>query len=305
MDLIKLSRISFKHLSALHVMLSTHSVTKTAQLLCVSPSSISKTLSQLRRLLDDELFYRDGTRLIPTPFAIKIGPTIHGILNSINGLVEQGAFEPLNYSGRFRLSMRESTFEIFAHIISELVSIEAPNASLQIHAKEQLGLAGLLSGELDFMVLPHDKSQPPTHDKQLVWQTVLDDQMICLMRPSHPLANQQLTISDYLSFKHINIFDNELNQPYFEHILKQQHQPRTIAMAVADFGSAALMCHQSDLLFTCSKRWAKVAMQAQGLVSKALPFDYGNVVYSVVWHQPSLNDQAMKWLQQRLLSLTK
>ena len=48
MDLVKLSRISMKHLITLHVMLDTLSVTAAAERLCLSPSSVSKTLSQLR-----------------------------------------------------------------------------------------------------------------------------------------------------------------------------------------------------------------------------------------------------------------
>lgn len=56
MDYIHLSRFSLKHLTALHVMLNTRSVTQTAARLCVSPSSISKILAQLRELLNDDLF---------------------------------------------------------------------------------------------------------------------------------------------------------------------------------------------------------------------------------------------------------
>lgn len=48
MDYLHLSRVSLKHLTVLHVMLNTHSVTQTAEQLYVTPSSVSKTLSQLR-----------------------------------------------------------------------------------------------------------------------------------------------------------------------------------------------------------------------------------------------------------------
>ncbi|GAL17523.1 LysR-family transcriptional regulator VCA0830 [Vibrio maritimus] len=63
-----------------------------------------------------------------------------------------------------------------------------------------------------------------------------------------------------------------------------------------DFGAAAVMCHQSELLFTCSKHWADVARQAKGLTVKTLPFEYGKVAYSVVWNRASINDPAVQWL---------
>jgi DNA-binding transcriptional LysR family regulator len=296
MDLIQLSRINFKHLTVLHVMLSTHSVTQSAEILCMSPSSVSKNLSQLRNLLNDELFYRDGAQLIPSPFALKVGPTLHLIINNMNGLLNQAGFEPQEFTGKFSLSMRESTFEIFAPAISNILAQHAPNAQVEVHSKEQFGFDALLSGQVDVIVLPHDKSQPPSNEKRLVWETVIEDEMICVMRSNHPLSKQTLTIDNYLAYKHIAIFDKELNQPYFEQLLKQQHQARNTVISVADFGSAATICLQSEFLFTCSKKWFEVAKQAQGLISKPLPFDYGQVVYSMVFNKLAPNEQALSWL---------
>ncbi|MEZ9866316.1 LysR family transcriptional regulator [Vibrio sp. 10N.261.51.A4] len=296
MDYLHLSRVSLKHLTALHIMLNTHSVTQTSEQLCVSPSSVSKTLSQLRDILNDELFYRDGTKLIPTPFALKIAPTVHAILSSMNGLLHQKSFTPQEYQGSFSLSMRESTFEVFASKISKITTELAPSAKLNIYSKQQLGFDALLSGKVNLILLPHDISQPPTDNKELVWETILPDEMVCLMGAHHPLAQQELTVEGYLDYKHIGILDNELSQPYFEQNLVQCHQPREMAISVADFGSAAVLCHHTPFLFTCSKQWAEHAKQAQGLVSKPLPFDYGKVAYSLVWNKPNMNDQAIKWL---------
>ncbi|WP_108650863.1 LysR family transcriptional regulator [Dongshaea marina] len=300
MDYSQLSRISLKHLTTLHLMLSTHSVTKTAEQLFLSPSTVSKTLNQLRDLLKDELFYRDGSRLIPTPFALKAGQSIHPILSSMNGLLHQQAFDPISYTGVFRLSMRESTFEIFAPLIGEIISSRAPHARMMIYGKDQFGIEALVSGQTDFVLLPHDLSQPPTRHQDLIWESIIDDEMVCLMSADHPLAASPLTIEAYLEYSHIGILDKELQQPYFEQILAQQYQPRQTVLSVADFGQAALLCQHSELLFTCSKLWAMKAQQARGLMVKELPFDYGKVAYSLVWNKPMLNDQAMKWFYEQL-----
>lgn len=302
MDFIALSRISLKHLTVLHMMLSTHSVTGTAQALCVTPSSISKTLSQLRTQLKDELFYRDGALLVPTPFALNIAPQIHTILSSMNGILHQGEFKPETFNGTISLSMRESTFELFADKISQISTSLSGANQLKIYAKEQMNFDALIRGQVDFMILPHDLSQPPTRSRDLVWQQLAKDEMVCLMNPDHPLVNQELTIDSYLAFKHIGIQDKDLSEPYFEQNLKQQYGERKVAISVADFGSAAVMSHQSDYLLTSSKMWAEKAFQARGLIQKSLPFEYGKVGYSLVWNQASLNDPALLWLHQQLLS---
>lgn len=300
MDYIHLSRFSLKHLTALHVMLSTRSVTQTAARLCVSPSSISKILAQLRELLDDDLFYRDSNQLIPTPYALQMGPTVHSILSSMNGLLHQADFDPKLYNGHYRLAMRESTLELFAKQITDIIGECSPNLTLTIHSKEYYGLEALQRGVIDFMILPHDVSQAPTHAQDLVWHLIADDEMVCLMNPAHPLVEKSLTTEDYLSYKHISILDNELSEPYFEKNLAQRYTSRQVSVTTADFGSAAMMCRHTDLLLTCSKKWADRAHQAQGLIHKPLPFDYGTVAYSLVWNKPSMNDQAMKWLCHRL-----
>ncbi|OXX54309.1 LysR family transcriptional regulator [Vibrio sp. V12_P9A6T4] len=300
MDYIHLSRISLKHLTALHVMLSTRSVTQTAAQLCISPSSISKNLSQLRILLEDELFYRDGTHLIPTPFALQMGPTVHSILSSMNGLLHHSNFEPQHYQGKYRLAMRESAFELFAPILTNVIKNHAPQASFTIYSKDHYGFDALQSGLIDFVILPHDISQPPTRDKELVWEVITHDEMVCLMRSDHALANEVLTTEHYLAQSHIGIMDKELAEPFFEQNLAQSHRARHVPVVVADFGAAAILCKHTDSLFTCSKRWAEQAMQAKGLLIKPLPFNYGKVAYSLVWNKPSMNDQALKWLCDQL-----
>ncbi|MEC4728634.1 LysR family transcriptional regulator [Shewanella sp. D64] len=305
MDLAKLSRISMKHLITLHVMLDTLSVTASAERLCFSPSSVSKTLSQLRLSLNDELFYRHGNKLVATALARHLGPSVHQIINDMNQIITQEAFNPARYEGRFSLAMRESTFELLAVKLSAHVLSLAPNIRLDICAKDSIGFDGLVKGALDFIILPHDLSQPPIARSELVWETLINDEMICLMNPRHPLAQQsQISIDDYLSYSHIGISDTDLNTPFFEMQLAQQARNRAVPISVADFGCAALMCHHSELLFTCSRRWAETAFQAQGLVTKALPLDYGEVAYSLVWHRQSMNDPALRWLHEQITAFT-
>ncbi|EGQ8442914.1 LysR family transcriptional regulator [Vibrio cholerae] len=300
MDYIHLSRFSLKHLTALHVMLNTRSVTQTAARLCVSPSSISKILAQLRELLNDDLFYRDGNQLIPTPYVQQMGPTVHHVLSSMNGLLHCTEFDPQAYQGHYRLAMRESTFELFAPKVTAILAACSSELSMTIHSKEHYGFEALQSGLIDCILLPHDISQPPTFAQDLVWQVIESDELVCLMSADHPLAHTELSVDAYLAYKHIGILDNELNEPYFEKYLTQQHETRRIAVATPDFGAAAILCRQTHLLLTCSKRWADHAMQAQGLVQKALPFEYGKVAYSLVWNKPSMNDRAIRWLCQQL-----
>ncbi|AEG11386.1 LysR family transcriptional regulator [Shewanella baltica] len=302
MDLAKLSRISMKHLITLHVMLDTLSVTASAERLCLSPSSVSKTLSQLRDSLNDELFYRNGNSLVATPLARRLGPSVQQMINDMNQIMSQDAFNPAHFEGRFSLAMRESTFELLAAKLSAHILNLAPHIHLDIYSKDNIGFDGLIKGSLDFVLLPHDLSQPNPLQDDLVWETLFSDEMVCLMNSSHPLAKQpQISFDDYLSYRHIGITDTDLSTPFFDILLAQQSKKRAVPISVPDFGSAALMCHHSELLFTCSRRWASIASQAKGLTVKSLPIEYGKVAYSLVWHRQSMKDPALRWLYEQIL----
>ena len=145
----------------------------------------------------------------------------------MNQILHQGEFEPESYTGTLALSMRESTFDLFCDRISA-ISSKLSSAKIQIFAKEQLSFEALLRGQVDFMILPHDISQPPTRSRDLIWEQIEQDEMICLMNPKHSLANKPLSIEDYLSCQHVGILDKDLSEPYFEQLLTQQYQPRQV-----------------------------------------------------------------------------
>ncbi len=51
------------------------SISKAAQILCISQSAASHALQRLRRQhLKDDLFVRSGSQMLPTPFAEQIYP---------------------------------------------------------------------------------------------------------------------------------------------------------------------------------------------------------------------------------------
>lgn len=296
MDFEQLSRIGFKHLMVLHVMLDTGSVTNTADILSVTPSSVSKVLSQLKVALSDELFLRNEGKLQPTPYAMQIAPAVNSMLASMNHLLTEEQFNPARFTGKFCFSMRESTLEVFASSLGKLTIDAAPNAQLQITTKARYGFQALHSGLIDFILLPHGINQKPIHNKDLSWESILSDQLICLMRPEHPLASEELNQQVYFQAGHIDVLDSELTPSLLDIITEQNHQQRQTKIAVADYGSAATLCRQADLIMTCSKAWAEVSLQAKNLVQKPLPFASKELAYSLVWNRTSTNGHTISWL---------
>ncbi|MOA50315.1 hypothetical protein D3C78_1733180 [compost metagenome] len=77
---------------------------------------------------------------------------------------------------------------------------------------------------------------------------------------------------------------------------------RQLGATLPDFGSAAALLRQSDLILTAIEGWATQA-DLPGLVRLAPPFDYGAVTHSLVWYGPTGEEPALRWFRQRILQL--
>lgn len=302
MDLIALSRLGGRHLVTLHLLLDSQSVTRTAERLCTTPSSVSKTLNQLRELLGDQLLYRQGNQLLLTPFAERIGPSLHRLLRELNGLTSQEGFNPANWQGQLHIALRESGMTWpMGPILGRLMK-EVPGLVPVIWNKEEQALTALAAGKLDFVILPHDQSQPLPSQAGLVWEPLREDRLTCLLRADHPALSRAWDLDAYLSWRHIAIRDTELASPFFEQSLAQLQVRRQIGATLPDFGSAAALLRQSDLILTTLEGWARQA-DLPGLVSRPVPFDFGALTHSLVWYGPTGEDPALHWFRQRILQL--
>ncbi|HGY1011909.1 TPA: LysR family transcriptional regulator [Aeromonas salmonicida subsp. smithia] len=304
MDLIALSRLGGRHLVTLHLLLDSQSVTRTAERLCTTPSTVSKTLNQLRDLLGDQLLYRQGNQLLLTPFAERLGPTLHRLLSELNNLTSQGGFDPETWQGQLRFALRESSMVWpIGPILGQLMQ-EVPGLVPDVWNKDEQGLAALAAGKLDFVILPHDQSQPLPRQPGLVWETLREDKLVCLLRANHPALDKPWDLDAYLSWRHIAIRDQELANPFFEQSLAQLQVRRQIGATLPDFGSASALLRQSDLILTAIEGWA-LQSAALGLAIRPVPFDYGAVTHSLVWYGPAGEEPALRWFRQRILKLAR
>ncbi|HAT05968.1 LysR family transcriptional regulator [Aeromonas salmonicida] len=304
MDLIALSRLGGRHLVTLHLLLDSQSVTRTAERLCTTPSTVSKTLNQLRDLLGDQLLYRQGNQLLLTPFAERLGPTLHRLLSELNNLTSQDGFDPETWQGQLRFALRESSMVWpMGPILGQLMQ-EVPGLEPNVWNKDEQGLTALAAGKLDFVILPHDQSQPLPRQPGLVWETLREDRLVCLLRADHPALDKPWDLDAYLSWRHIAIRDQELANPFFEQSLAQLQVRRQIGATLPDFGSASALLRQSDLILTAIEGWA-LQSAALGLAIRPVPFDYGAVTHSLVWYGPAGEEPALRWFRQRILTLAR
>ncbi len=91
-----LRTVNLNLLLALDVLLEVRGVGAAARRLGVTQSAMSHSLRQLRELFDDPLLVREGHRMVPTPRAEALAPSLRDALRTIESVVESPeAFDSL------------------------------------------------------------------------------------------------------------------------------------------------------------------------------------------------------------------
>src|SRR5580692_6384918 len=87
--------IGLRHLRVLSLLLEVGSITRAAQILDTTQSSVSKILAKLRVHFGDPLFVRVGLSLRPTPRAIELAQPLRGLLTASDAMRSStSSFDP-------------------------------------------------------------------------------------------------------------------------------------------------------------------------------------------------------------------
>lgn len=178
----QLSRIDLNLLVAFDVLMQEQNTSRAAERLFISQSAMSKALSRLRAMLDDELFVRQAQGVKPTAKAEALAEPVRTLLASAHGLLFPSDFDPSGLKGVINIGLPEP---FAASIVPRLIDIlerDAPRVILQSHNIIENYKEQLRSGALDFCIY-HDEHWPELKSTQIGCH-----QVVCMMPKGHPLA---------------------------------------------------------------------------------------------------------------------
>jgi DNA-binding transcriptional LysR family regulator len=302
-DVAKLSRVKLTLLTTFHVLLQERNAVAAAQKLKISQSAVSKNLAQLRLLFDDPLFDRTSHGLEPTPLARKLEGPLSEVLFQIDSLLSPTEFIADSYEGRVRLALHDAGYAFIGAPLMALCEREAPGIQLDFWFKDVKGLQALSSAELDLLILPQDVGQRWHDDENLVWRTLYQEPLVCLLRPGHPALREDWDERAYLACRHIGIRDSQLGTATLDEHLNHRHLSRKFSAMTPDFHTATRLVRATDAVFTCSHSWAELVTREVDLVTKPLPFPPHLCGYHLVWHRRTDGSPLHNWLREQIVGI--
>ncbi|GMM89719.1 LysR family transcriptional regulator [Vibrio fortis] len=290
-----LGNINLNLLRSLHVLLEECHVSRAAERLHITQSAVSRQLSQLRELCNDPLLVRDGNKLIPTSRALLLKDKLDALLGEFDHLLDDQPFDPKEWKGELVLASSDYVAQyILPNIVAD-VSEVAPHINLAYRLWDPSYLECLHD-----MGIHLASSMFPTKPEHVSSMKLGEDKSVCLMRSSHPLAQQEtLSIDELVNFAHIKVTGGGDKDTQADIALKQLGYARRVALKVPFFSAACNVLNQDDYLMIVPEHIAYNLARHQALTYRSLPFETDSHTYWLMWHPKFDNDSAHKWVREK------
>jgi DNA-binding transcriptional LysR family regulator len=180
-DPVRLRRLDLNSLAALHTLLTTRSVSRSAEQLCLGQPAVSHILKQLRATLGDELLCRYGRGMTLTPLA-------EALLEPLTQWLEQGQrllqahtdFDPARVDAVFPLAMPDLLEAALLPALIGRLQRCAPGLVLEVVAMPGQDVEGAIESARIASAIGYFP-QPST---RLVRQPLFEARFVCLYNPA-------------------------------------------------------------------------------------------------------------------------
>lgn len=306
MDIRELGRLDLNLLVALEALLEERSVSKAAERLFVTQSAMSKTLSRLRDLFDDELFIRKASGMVPTPRAEQLGENLPQVLRAVQLMIQPEEFDPATYTGEINLVVQGHMGVWFLPTLLARLAQLAPGMRIKAQTRSDNPFEQLASGELDF-ILQIERHEYPV---DLDLTTLAFASPSVLARRGHPLEGRELTMEDVVSYPQVLLVATDIAEMRFHEgddtaVLEYERQV-TPQYQTDDLQTAVEIVRQTDCLFPAPPMFIEQFNLHKHIVALPLPMlEKVSIKYVAVRHKRVLKSLPHEFFYQLILSVTE
>lgn len=296
---MNVSAIDLNLLSAFEALFAERNVTRAGSRLGLTQPAMSNALRRLREMFGDPLFIRNSREMVPTARSAEIAPKIAGALSTVRGILVQSPFDPLESSRRFSIATTDYVEFLFLPFVHRRVQKEAPSMSFilrRVPTMFALPQDELASGAFDFAIGPFPL--PLTPQSGLHSLPLFQDRWVCVIRKGHPVVKRRLSLSQFVSLKHVPIaYPLGEGRGMVDKLLADRGLKRTVATTVAHFISAPFYAANSDCITLVPSRLAKYVARFLPVRVFPVPFAQPPLEFSLIWHARMHSEPAHIWVR--------
>lgn len=282
-------------LRVLDALLDTGGVTAAAHRLHLSPPAVSRSLSRLRRLLDDPLFVQVGRTFQPTQRALELrAPTIEALAAAEAILRTRDVDHPREIRRTFTISADDALTAALAGALAKDLAHHAPGAQIRFITDDDHDTAlDTGAADLDIGVAPRRE--------HLRSQVLFDDHYVLAAHPTNAVHRKRSLATAFREITYVHVArDRNLRG------VLAQHLPSAARSVQVPSYLSALQLLTADPSTAAVLPAALVARSVPtSLRARPITFDLPTLTISQSWHIRNDGDTALAWLRQRIHELTR
>ncbi|MFB0934407.1 MAG: LysR family transcriptional regulator [Propionivibrio sp.] len=271
---------------------SSRSVTRAAEHLGLAQPTVSIWLAKLRKQLNDPLFVRTPSGMLPTPEADALIGTVRQALESLRYLAQREVrFDPATSERRFRICMTDASHitllpQLLAHVRST-----APGIRLGAERIDSLTGQRLESGEADLAL-----GLIPELGAGFYQQSLFTQDWVCLANARHPRIGETLSAGMYQREGHINVVSGT-GHHLLDASLERHHLEHRVVLELPGFLGLTAIVSTTDLLVTLPRQIGETLAKLGGLNVFSCPIPIPTFTVKQHWHTRYHNDPGNRWLR--------
>lgn len=295
-----MSAIDLRHLRVFLELHALRNVSRTAEQVGLSQSSVSVILAQLREHYGDPLFVRTAGGMQATPRAEQLVPILRQALQLLDRSLERSAeFRPADIVREFRLGMTDVGHITILPRVLALIQAQAPGVTLSVRHLSHETSRQLESGELDLAMGFTEDIRARFYQQKL-----FDEGFACIASRRHPRLGSSMTLEQLSAEPHVRVTLSATAHSIIDRILEREGVSRHIAANVPSFLGLAQVVANSELVAIIPLRLAAV-FAAEGEVKVVEPPVYfPPYVVNQYWHERYHRDPANMWLRSVVFQAT-
>ena len=267
----------------------------------LSQPAVSSALGRLRHIIGDELFVRDGNRMVPTPRALQLKDPVRAALQQMEeALAAAAGFDPATSAQTFVLLGSDYFSTLLMPRLAQQLVPEAPSVTLQMLDYPSGEVIRMLSEGAADASVDREMDTP----EWITRQTLFRSYILCVAARHHPVLKRRrikpgarIPPEVFCEIPQVLLSMDGGKTGTVDGTLKQHGLARTVAMTVPHFQAVALAAAASTLIGSLPVHFARHAAELLGLEIYLPPYDPPKLGVCLYWHKRLDRDPANVWLR--------
>lgn len=271
-------------------------VSRAAERLKLTQSTVSHSLNKLRAIFGDPLFVRSGRGVEATERARSLRFPVMRLLDDMKALSDERAFDPTVQPLRFNIAANDLIRDVLFPRILKVANGTRVDLRLKF-MPSGVPAAGLLNeARCDLIITP-----VPPEGPDIMQLKLIEGEMVCFYDAS--VRDPPYTWEAYRDDKRVEVRFSDGRSSFnvvTDVDIKEMSEP---IVSVSNFGGVVRFVKDSDLIATELNYMALGPLKE--LDQAPLPFKSEPVSVYLVWHRRDSTDPAHRWLRDHIVRASK